>query len=142
MNYFDINTTPLDGVTYSEDGVGRVPETDVRVANWFEAVPKNCLREFTTDGYPILLKYKLDNDGVFYTHYSTDVDADGAILPDMVKVQAYIDGIEQKKTNQEAMEYLVSTDWMSFRGSEGGKPMSQEIKQLRAEARLKVVGNV
>jgi hypothetical protein len=41
----------------------------------------------------------------------------------------------------EAREYLISTDWTSLRGSEGGTPMSQEIKQLRADARV-VINNL
>jgi hypothetical protein len=45
----------------------------------------------------------------------------------------------QEAINAEARAYLASTDWMSLRASEGGSPMSQEIKQLRADARARVI---
>jgi hypothetical protein len=45
----------------------------------------------------------------------------------------------QMQINAEARAYLASTDWMSLRASEGGKPMSQEIKGLRADARARVI---
>jgi hypothetical protein len=47
--------------------------------------------------------------------------------------------VEQEKTNAEALAYLASTDWMIIRETETQVACPAEIKQLRAEARLKVV---
>jgi hypothetical protein len=47
--------------------------------------------------------------------------------------------VEQDRVNREALEYLASTDWMAIRASEGGKPMPEEVKQARAEARARIV---
>ena len=47
--------------------------------------------------------------------------------------------VEQEKINAEALAYLASTDWMIVREVETQVPCPAEIKQLRAEARLKVV---
>ena len=45
----------------------------------------------------------------------------------------------QEAINQEARQYLAETDWMVLREADGGEPMPAEIKQLRAEARERVV---
>jgi hypothetical protein len=47
--------------------------------------------------------------------------------------------IEQDRINREALEYLASTDWMVVRAVEGGKPMSEDVKRARAEARARIV---
>jgi len=47
--------------------------------------------------------------------------------------------VEQDKINAEALAYLASTDWMIIRETETQVACPAEIKQLRAEARLKVV---
>jgi hypothetical protein len=47
--------------------------------------------------------------------------------------------LEQKKASEEALAYLASTDWYVVREMETGVPYSVEIKEKRAEARLKVV---
>lgn len=47
--------------------------------------------------------------------------------------------VEQEKINAEALAYLASTDWMIVREVETQVPCPAEVKQLRAEARLKVV---
>ena len=47
--------------------------------------------------------------------------------------------IEQEKANAEALKYLADTDWLMIRELEIGKPMPEEIKQKRQEARNKVV---
>jgi len=56
-----------------------------------------------------------------------------------VEVQDISAQLEQERINREALEYLASTDWMAIRASEGGKPMPEEIKQARAEARTRIV---
>lgn len=47
--------------------------------------------------------------------------------------------VEQEKINAEALAYLASTDWMIVREIETQFPCPEEVKQLRAEARLKIV---
>jgi hypothetical protein len=47
--------------------------------------------------------------------------------------------VEQEKINAEALAYLASTDWMIVREIETQVACPSDIKQLRAEARLKVV---
>ena len=47
--------------------------------------------------------------------------------------------VEQEKINAEALSYLASTDWMIVREVETQVACPLDIKQLRAEARLKVV---
>jgi hypothetical protein len=47
--------------------------------------------------------------------------------------------VTQQKINAEALAYLASTDWMVVREVETQVPCPVEIKQLRAEARLRVV---
>jgi hypothetical protein len=47
--------------------------------------------------------------------------------------------VEQEKINAEALAYLAYTDWMIIRETETQVACPAEIKQLRAEARLKVV---
>lgn len=47
--------------------------------------------------------------------------------------------VEQEKANAEALKYLADTDWLMIRELEIGKPMPEEIKLKRQEARNKVV---
>jgi len=47
--------------------------------------------------------------------------------------------VEQDKINAEALAYLASTDWMVVREVETQVPCPLGVKQLRAEARIKIV---
>ncbi len=47
--------------------------------------------------------------------------------------------MEQGRINSEARAYLESTDWYVVRETETGVAVPDEIKQLRAEARTKIV---
>lgn len=47
--------------------------------------------------------------------------------------------VAQETTNIEALSYLASTDWYIIREIDQGTPCPGEIKQLRAEARSKIV---
>jgi hypothetical protein len=47
--------------------------------------------------------------------------------------------VEQERINAEALAYLASTDWMIIRETETQVVCPADVKQLRAEARLKVV---
>jgi hypothetical protein len=46
---------------------------------------------------------------------------------------------EQEKINMEAKNYLSSTDWYIIREMDTGEPCPQEIKDLRAAARSRIV---
>lgn len=47
--------------------------------------------------------------------------------------------VEQQRINDEALAYLVSTDYMLLRELDGGIAMSAEVKLARAEARARIV---
>jgi hypothetical protein len=47
--------------------------------------------------------------------------------------------VEQERINAEALAYLEATDWMIIREAETQVVCPADVKQLRAEARLKVV---
>lgn len=68
-------------------------------------------------------------------------DPTGNILPAEYEVEQ-IDitaQIKQEKTNQEALDYLASTDWYIVRLSETGVSVPVDVLLKRAEARTKVV---
>lgn len=48
--------------------------------------------------------------------------------------------MSQAQINKEALWYLQSTDWLIIREKETGVPCPDEIKQARAAARLRIVG--
>jgi hypothetical protein len=57
-------------------------------------------------------------------------------------VVEYIDisaQVEQERINSEALAYLADTDWMQIRFTETNVEMPLEVKQLRAEARSRIV---
>jgi len=64
--------------------------------------------------------------------------SDGVFTPHATH-QAEVDAALQTKTNREAREYLASTDWYLIRELDGGTAMTTEMKQLRVEARERVV---
>lgn len=45
----------------------------------------------------------------------------------------------QRDTNNEALAYLVSTDWMLLRDLDGGTAMTVETKTARAAARARII---
>ena len=47
--------------------------------------------------------------------------------------------LNQEVVNAEALKYLADTDYLIIRELDAGTPCPTEIKQLRAEARLKIV---
>lgn len=55
------------------------------------------------------------------------------------KPDEMIEKARQSKVNQEALDYLKSTDWYVARFSETGKEIPEEIKQKRQEARDSIV---
>ena len=69
--------------------------------------------------YTDVLQEYLDNGGTIEPQYT----------------QAELDKMASDKAKAEAKQYLADTDWMLMRELDGGKKMSNEVKQLRAEAR-------
>ena len=57
----------------------------------------------------------------------------------VIEVEEVVDNSEQEKINAEARAYLNSTDWLILREMDSGVPCPAEIKQARAEARVKIV---
>jgi hypothetical protein len=47
--------------------------------------------------------------------------------------------VNQQKQNEEALKYLAETDWYIIREMDSGIECPGDVKQLRAEARAKVV---
>jgi len=46
--------------------------------------------------------------------------------------------IDQEKINQDALDYLASTDWMVIKAMELSLELDATVKQLRQEARARV----
>jgi hypothetical protein len=59
--------------------------------------------------------------------------AEEATVEDVSAVEA------QRLLNEQSLEYLSSTDWLIIREYEGGLACPQQIKDLRAAARLRIV---
>lgn len=64
----------------------------------------------------------------------------GNILPSEYEIQIEDISIqiEQEKQKEAAKKLLAETDWLVIRQLDSGVPMPEEIKQARAEARLKL----
>lgn len=78
-----------------------------------------------------------------FKEFTTDMDEDGLVtyLPKvlndaMIALEAQQ---AQDKTNQEARDYLASTDWLLLRELDGGLAMTAATKKLRADARARVI---
>ncbi len=63
--------------------------------------------------------------------------------PSMEELEALQESVQakmdQEAINKEALAYLASTDWMIVRELDSGMVCPAEVKQLRAEARAKVI---
>ena len=44
-----------------------------------------------------------------------------------------------ERVNQESLSYLASTDWYVLRQMDSGEVIPEDVKQLRAEARARIV---
>ena len=64
---------------------------------------------------------------------------DGTTFTPHATHQAEVDAAAQAIINTTAREYLTSTDWELIRELDGGTAMTAEKKQLRVEARARVV---
>lgn len=62
------------------------------------------------------------------------VPAEFDLIVEDISSQVY-----QDKINEEALQFLGSTDWLIIRELETGVVCPEEIKEQRAEARLKVI---
>ena len=68
------------------------------------------------------------------------VDYLGALESGITKEEPPLTEAElQDQINGEARDYLYSTDWYLIRELDGGTAMTAEMKQLRVEARARVV---
>jgi hypothetical protein len=47
--------------------------------------------------------------------------------------------VKQERINAEALKYLADTDWLIIREVDADIPCPSDVKQLRAEARSKIV---
>ena len=56
-----------------------------------------------------------------------------------VEIVDVTEEVNQNKINQESLKYLLDTDWYIVREYDTGIPCPPEVKQLRAEARSKIV---
>jgi hypothetical protein len=61
---------------------------------------------------------------------------DAEIATERARLEAKL---PQLKINEEARDYLLSTDWLLLRELDGGVAMTAEMKQLRADARARVI---
>jgi len=56
-----------------------------------------------------------------------------------IEIQDVTAQVNQQKQNEEALKYLAETDWYIIREMDSGIECPGDVKQLRAEARAKVV---
>jgi len=61
MRWYDKIETPKTGKTFLEEGINRLPKTDPKVSNYFNALPFGYSRDFDSDGYPILVEISCVN---------------------------------------------------------------------------------
>lgn len=83
-----------------------------------------------------VLEYNTEKDIAFFNEQALM----GAFGQEYTTIE--VDDIAQKEVdriNSEALAYLASTDWMVIREAESGVAFSQEVKDLRAAARLSIV---
>lgn len=92
---------------------------------------KNELRDFENDSLNIV-----DNQIMEWSFANIP-------QPSMEELEALQESVQskmdQEAINKEALAYLASTDWMIVRELDSGIVCPAEVKQLRAEARAKVV---
>ena len=144
-----LNTTTLKQTTKAN--VNTILDSDPRVSNWFSNVPTGHKGEWVGDTYTFIEIPSLNADGSvnlqgfgleLLSKDSEDNYYDFYLptgLPDTVKIDATNAQLAQDTINQEARDYLASTDWMVLREADDGTVMTAEIKQLRADARVKIV---
>ena len=83
--------------------------------------------------HPGLATFEKDSEDNYYEFYLSTG------LPDTVKIDTTNAQLAQDTINQEARDYLASTDWMVLREADDGTAITAEIKQLRADARVAIV---
>jgi hypothetical protein len=80
----------------------------------------------------------IDESGILASQEEVDffISQRPQFICEVVDVTAQV---AQEKINAEALAYLAATDWMVVREVETQVPCPVDVKQLRAEARLRVV---
>jgi hypothetical protein len=71
--------------------------------------------------------------------YNSINDSGGFIVPHTKTITDITAQRQAEQESVEAKQYLDSTDWLVVRKAETGQDYLQEIKDLRAAARLKVL---
>ena len=111
-----LNTTTLKQTTEYLDST-TVIDTDPRVANWFTKTPDGYKGEWIDGTYTFVLIPLPTQDEL-----------------DVIEVSKL-----QAETNQEALEYLDSTDWYMIRLLEKGTVIPDEITTLRDQSRTRII---
>jgi hypothetical protein len=52
MRFYDVVETPLSEKTFLEPSLDRIPQTDARVASWFQPLPEGHQRAYNLEGLP------------------------------------------------------------------------------------------
>ena len=140
----------MNNVTITEDGIERealpadfeikdVPSTQTEKDSMWNLMDKHLayLNGTSEDGVSYAERINLIKEMLNNWNYISERDTTKytAVLTNTTR----LDKEAQEVSNQEARDYLASTDWMSIRESDGGTPMPQEIKQLRINARVLVI---
>lgn len=70
-----------------------------------------------------------------------EMEPTGVILPAEyeIVIEDITEQLEQERINQESLAYLASTDWLIIREVDSGIACPLEIKQLRQQARQRIV---
>ena len=144
-----LNTTTLKQTTKA--GTNTIIDSDPRVSNWFSNVPTGHKGEWVGDTYTFIEISSLNADGSVnpqgFGLELLEMDSEDNYYefylatgkPDTVKIDATNAQLAQDTINQEARDYLASTDWMVLREADDGTAITAEIKQLRADARVAIV---
>jgi hypothetical protein len=82
-------------------------------------------------GFGLPSRPELDSDG---NPTGNTLPAEYEIIQEDITAQ-----LAQAKTNQEALDYLASTDWMIIRAMDTETPIPEDVKAKRQIARLSIV---
>jgi hypothetical protein len=97
------------------------------------SLPTESLHEYNMeDMYPL----PVNDEGIPFNSYTFN---GSEYTPDTTANKDAESEQSQTEENRKARAYLSSTDWMLLRELDGGTTMKVEVKELRAEARAKVI---
>ena len=84
--------------------------------------------------------YHVPNEGE-WTDLWAEVNAYAKEHPKVVQAEPVYEPTEKELLEQELSSlqgYLSSTDWYAIRQADSGEPMPEDVKQKRAEARVRI----